>query len=85
MQGAMPCREVQERIYEYLDDEMTRADRTRLAAHLRNCPPCGELARGEQAFLDAVRARCGAGNCPESVRARVAEEIRRRRERRSKR
>lgn len=77
---ASHCRDVRERIYEYLDEEMPESDRASLSTHLDLCPRCRETAARERAFLAAVRERAVAQDpCPERVRARIAEAIRRRR------
>ena len=80
------CAEVGARIYEYLDNEMPAPERAKVAAHLAACPACREIEVSERAFLSAVREKCsGQDPCPEHVQKRIADEIRRRRQERSRR
>lgn len=71
---------VHERLYEFLDGELAGDARALIERHLGACAPCRDHAARERAFLAAVRAKCPTGDCPDEVRARIAEEIRRRRE-----
>jgi anti-sigma factor RsiW len=47
------CREVGDRLSEYLDEELGALDRARLALHLAACPRCAEAAR---TLAETVRA-----------------------------
>ena len=85
MQGHVPnarsdCRMVHDRLYEFLDGELAADAKALIERHLVACAPCRDHAARERAFLAAVRAKCPTGDCPDDVRARIAEEIRRRRE-----
>ena len=76
----MDCRTVRDRLFEFLDDELRGDVRSGVERHLDACAPCRDHAARERSFLAAVRAKCPKGDCPETVRARIADEIRRRRE-----
>jgi anti-sigma factor (TIGR02949 family) len=57
-----PCNRAMRRLWEYLDDEMPRAEAECMRHHLAGCPTCGPHAVFEQRLLDriaAVRSRCG--------------------------
>jgi len=45
----LACQQVVELVTEYLEDTLSRADRTRFEFHLRHCPNC-------TAYLDQMRA-----------------------------
>ena len=86
MQGHVPparsdCRIVHDRLYEFLDGELGADAKAMIERHLGDCASCRDRAARERAFLAAVRAKCPTGDCPDEVRARIAEEIRRRRDR----
>ena len=44
----LSCRELVELVTEYLDDTLSRRDRTRFEEHLADCPGC-------RAYLDQMR------------------------------
>lgn len=49
------------RLWEYLDDELPRADAACMRHHLAHCPTCGPHAAFERRFLNriaAVSPRC---------------------------
>jgi mycothiol system anti-sigma-R factor len=71
----MNCRETAERLYEYLDRELTPEDERRVRAHLADCPPCGHQFDVEEAFLRFIRARCRARGAPPALRRRILEEL----------
>ena len=59
------CREVGDRLSEYLDKELGAVDRTRLALHLAACPRCAGMARTLAATLEAIQHMSGwAGSRP---------------------
>ena len=41
----MPCRELVERVTDYLENALGRDDRTRLETHLAECRECAEYLR----------------------------------------
>ena len=47
----MECREVIERLWEYLDGELAAEEAAAVAAHLAGCPTCGPRCRCDRAFL----------------------------------
>jgi anti-sigma factor RsiW len=49
------CRDVLERLYDYLDGELTAAWERRVARHLDGCPDCRARLVFERSFLEAVR------------------------------
>ena len=79
--GEESCRELVERLSEYLDGELPAGLCDRIDAHMGDCPPC-------RAFLESLRRTVrwvgdsGAGEIPGEVRAallRSAEAVRRKR------
>lgn len=50
-----PCPDVLERLYDYLDGELTPAWERRVARHLERCAGCAARLRFEERFLDAIR------------------------------
>jgi mycothiol system anti-sigma-R factor len=73
----MECREVIERLWEYLDDELAAKEAAAVAGHLVGCPWCRPHYRHDRAFLIVVvRSLCATRPAPArlhaAVRARLA-------------
>jgi mycothiol system anti-sigma-R factor len=72
---SLACREAIERIYEYLDLELTPEVRQEVEHHLRACADCGRHFEFERAFLRFLEARArGRGAGPE-VKRRILKEL----------
>lgn len=52
------CREVLDRVYEYLDAEMTELDVVQIRVHLEECGPCLRQYDLENALKALVRRSC---------------------------
>ncbi len=69
------CREAAERLYEYLDREITPELRTELERHLNACAGCFRQFEFERAFLQFLEARArGRGAAPE-LKRRIIQEL----------
>ena len=69
------CLKALDRLYEYLDGELTpvRAEEVRL--HLERCAPCLAASDFEQAYLRFLEARSWAQKAPERLRRKILEQI----------
>ncbi len=65
------CRDALERLYVYLDGELTESRRDAIRSHLEECSPCLE-AFDFEAELKLVVARHCRDRVPERLRVRVA-------------
>jgi mycothiol system anti-sigma-R factor len=65
------CREALERLYVYLDGELTESRRDAIRTHLEECSPCLE-AFDFEAELKIVVARHCKDRVPDGLRVRVA-------------
>lgn len=68
------CQEALDRLFEYIDGELTPQDLESVSEHLKECPPC----EAEHKINDKIKKRVsGTGNecAPEELRARVLETI----------
>jgi anti-sigma factor (TIGR02949 family) len=72
----MDCKEMIDRLYEFLDTEMSPAELTAVRAHLDGCDDCGEQAGLERRFLDALRDCTTSDRAPRELRDRVIAKIR---------
>lgn len=71
------CQETLERLYEYLDGELTPETTAEVRRHIELCEECYPEVRETAEFRDALhRAARGQPLCPESLRRKVAELLR---------
>jgi mycothiol system anti-sigma-R factor len=59
------------RVYEYLDGEMTSDDCDKIRVHLEECGPCLGNYQLDEALKALIRRSCGCEPAPESLRARI--------------
>lgn len=72
----MPCEEVIERLFDYLDRELDARTREEIDRHLERCHDCFSRAEFERRLQERI-ARTGTQPAPERLRRRVSELIRR--------
>jgi mycothiol system anti-sigma-R factor len=65
------CREVLDRVYEYLDGEMGAGDIDRIRQHLDECGPCLKQYDLDVALKALLRRSCACEQAPEELRARI--------------
>ena len=68
------CREVLDRVYEYLDSEVTSDDLRRIRVHLEECGPCLAEYDLENALKALVRRTC-QDQAPAELRVRIMARI----------
>ena len=74
---ALDCTGVMERLFDFLDGELGPESEARFRAHLEKCGQCFERAGFERRFLEAVQAARESEQCPDKVRTRVLDALRR--------
>ena len=68
------CEEALDRLFEYIDGELTPAEWEQVGEHLKACPPC----EAERQLNEKIKTRVSAtgGDCaPEALRARIVASI----------
>ena len=65
------CREVLDRVYEYLDGEMNVIDLNKIKVHLDECAPCLRKFGLEQDVKALVARCCGNDTAPDGLRERL--------------
>jgi len=65
------CSEVLERVFEYLDGEMTPQDTDRIKVHLYECGPCMSEYDLDVAIKALVRRSMALEQAPERLRSRI--------------
>jgi anti-sigma factor (TIGR02949 family) len=72
MSGPIRCQEALERLYEYLDGELTPDTAGAVRHHLEICEACYPEVRFTTEFRDALRrAARGQPPCPRALREKV--------------
>lgn len=73
MTTPISCQEALERLYEYLDGELTPHAADEVRRHLALCQACYPEVRFTTEFHDALhRAARGQPVCPEALRKKIA-------------
>jgi len=72
----VPCTEVLDAVYSYLDGEISDADCTRIRQHLDECGPCLREFGLEEAVKRLVGKHCGCDPAPAELRTKVLVRIR---------
>ena len=72
----VPCSEVLDRVYSYLDGEMSDADCHKIREHLEECGPCLEEYGLDEAVKRLVHKHCGCDPVPDGLRTKVLVKIR---------
>jgi len=72
----MPCEQVLENLFDYLDGEIDDARAHQIQEHLEICKKCYPRARFEKAFLEAVHQVRAGEPAPPGVRDSVLAAIR---------
>ena len=73
---AVDCRQVIERVYLYLDGELTIDDCATIQDHLDECAPCLREYGVEREVRALIARSCGCDRAPESLRQRVLTRLR---------
>jgi mycothiol system anti-sigma-R factor len=71
----MNCTECAERVYLYLDRELSDAELAEVDVHLLDCPPCVDHFSFEGRVLRLVGEKAREECCPDDVRGRIAERL----------
>ncbi|SDQ07846.1 mycothiol system anti-sigma-R factor [Quadrisphaera sp. DSM 44207] len=79
MSGGRPhpsdCREVLDRVYEYVDGELGPHDLDLIRVHLAECAPCLRQYDLEALVKQLVRRSCQEDRAPEALRLRIVARI----------
>ncbi len=69
------CGEVLDRVYEYLDGEMTDIDVDKIRQHLDECGPCLREYDLDVALKALLRRSCACESAPDALRQRIMVKI----------
>jgi anti-sigma factor (TIGR02949 family) len=69
------CLEVLDRLYEFLDGELTETRADEVRGHLTDCKPCLKVKEFEAAYVRFLEARARARCAPEGLKKRILEQL----------
>ena len=69
------CEETLSELATYLDGELTEEVRLKIAVHLEECPPCGQIAVFQAELKRVIATKC-VDRVPDELRARILEACR---------
>ena len=72
----VPCTEVLDQVYAYLDHEMSEHDCDEIRRHLDECGPCLQKFGLEDVVKKLVAKHCGCDPAPADLRGKVLVRIR---------
>ncbi len=72
--AGLTCRQVLDRLGDYLDGDLAPAARAAVETHLRGCDACARLGGAVGAVVGGLRQRLG-GDAPADVAARLSERL----------
>jgi len=76
--GETDCEEVIDRLYAFLDEELSAEDEVdvpRIQRHLAECAPCLRERDVEVVVREVVRRACTGDHAPQSLRVRIMTSI----------
>lgn len=68
---AVPCSEVLEKVFLYLDSECDQHSHSHIAQHLEECGPCLQYFGIEQEIKALIHRKCGGDPTPAGLHERV--------------
>lgn len=71
----MNCSEALDRLYEYLDGELTPERAEEVREHIEECGECFALSKFEDAFLTFLEARCKARRAPPHLKRAILKQL----------
>ncbi len=69
------CQEAADRLYEYLDGELTPEIKLAVRAHIAECAPCFKLFDFEETFLRFLAARIRFQGASPELKRRILESL----------
>ncbi len=69
------CRDILDKVYTYLDREVTHDDVAKIRHHLEECAPCLKQYDLESALKALVKRSCGSEPAPAQLRLRIMSQI----------
>jgi anti-sigma factor (TIGR02949 family) len=69
------CLEALDRLYGYIDGELTALRAEEVRRHLAECEPCLKVSAFETAYVRFLEARTRAQHAPPGLRKRLLEQI----------
>ena len=69
------CGEALDRLYEYIDEELTPVRSEEVRLHLEKCAPCLAVTKFEDAYVRFLEARTRLRGAPEALKKRILQQL----------
>lgn len=69
------CREALDRLYEYIDKELTPVRSEEVRTHLEKCAPCLAITEFEDAYVRFLEARTRVQGAPDALKKRILQQL----------
>ncbi|UCF41907.1 MAG: mycothiol system anti-sigma-R factor [Gemmatimonadota bacterium] len=69
------CGAALDRLYEYIDRELTPARSEEVRAHLEKCAPCLALSKFEDSYVRFLEARTRVQHAPDGLKKRILQRL----------
>lgn len=73
--SSIDCRDAFDRLYAYLDGELSPQHEAEVREHLEMCKPCFKLAKFESAYLRFLEARTRAQRAPGHLKKAILRQL----------
>jgi mycothiol system anti-sigma-R factor len=69
------CGEALDRLYEYIDKELTPVRSEEVRIHLEQCAPCLAITKFEDSYVRFLEARTRVQGAPEALKKRILQQL----------
>jgi mycothiol system anti-sigma-R factor len=69
------CGEALDRLYEYIDKELTPVRSEEVRIHLENCAPCLAITKFEDSYVRFLEARTRVQGAPDALKKRILQQL----------
>lgn len=69
------CQQALERVYEFLDQEITEEQADEIRMHLAACEPCFDEVETRVALKALIKRCCSGERAPDALRLRIVTEV----------
>lgn len=69
------CGQALDRLYEYIDKELTPVRSAEVRAHLEKCAPCLALSKFEDSYVQFLEARTRVQGAPDALKKRILQQL----------
>ena len=68
----LTCEQAQEKLFDFLDRELTEEEAALVREHVAKCGPCSDSFASTQDFIDCVKGKLSQTKLPDELIQRIA-------------